>query len=248
MLLRENYLYFIPVALQAICALHCLRKGNQNKWLWIIVFLPLIGSLIYIYSEILTGREAQQVKSGLGSLFNPAGGIKQLEAKVKFADTFTNKVQLADAYLATGQTERAVDIYEGCLTGVFAENEHVLLQLIEAYGRLQAWPELITATRKIYTRPQFARSRQHMLYAQALDAAGDPAAAETEFKKMTARFSNFEQRYQYGQFLFRHQRGDEAARIYQSMVDEAAQLSPRERSAYRQWINQAKDSLRTLPA
>jgi hypothetical protein len=239
-----NYFYYITIGLQAICAVHCLRKGTQQKWIWLIIFLPIAGSLIYIFSQMFTRSTASQVQAGLGMLASTATRIKKLEDNVKFADTFSNKVQLADAYLASDQTEKAVDLYEGCLTGVFAENEHVLLQLIDAYSRLQEYPNVITAARKIYHLPQFARSRAHMLYAMALEATGDAAAAETEFKKMSARFSNFESRYQYGQFLLRHHREAEACSLYRSMVEEASQLSPRERSAYRKWFNLAKDSLK----
>lgn len=243
-----NYFYYITIGLQAICAIHCLRKGTQQKWLWLIIFLPIAGSLIYIFSEMFNRNATSQVQAGIGLLVSPGTRIKKLEDKVRFADTFSNKVQLADAYLANNQTEKAVTIYEGCLTGVFAENEHVLLQLIDAYSRLQEYPNVIAAARKIYQLPQFARSRAHLLYAMALDATGDSAGAEAEFKKMSARFSNFEARYQFGQFLLRNHRDEEALSIYRSMTEEASQLSPREKSAYRQWISLAKESLKAVKA
>ena len=66
MFFANSYLYYIPIALQAICVLHCIRKGNQGKWIWIIVFLPVIGSLIYLFSEVITGHEIDQVSSGVG--------------------------------------------------------------------------------------------------------------------------------------------------------------------------------------
>lgn len=244
----EPYFYYITIGLQAICVIHSLRKGNQNKWLWVIIFLPVIGSLIYIFSEMFSGNEVSQVQKGLGAFVNPGGRIKKLEEQLRFADTFTNKVQLADAYLATSQTEKAVTLYEKSLNGVFAENEYVLLQLIEAYSQLNDYPKVITAARKVYPLPQFLRSRQHLLYAMALEATGVEAAAEAEFKQMTARFSNFEARYQYGQFLLRHGRESEAFNLYHDMIDESRQLSPRERSANRQWVNLAKESLRVRKA
>src|SRR5882762_10969040 len=94
------YFYYITIGLQAICAIHCVRKGNQNKWLWLIIFLPVVGSLIYIFTEIFTGNDMANVQSGMGAVFNPSGKIKKLEDNLRFADTFANKVALADAYLA----------------------------------------------------------------------------------------------------------------------------------------------------
>src|SRR5690349_4434434 len=131
-----NYYFYIPVALQAICVIHCMRKGNQNKWIWIIVFLPGIGSLAYIFSEMITGREIDSVKSGVGSVFNPGGSIRKLEDQLRFSDTFHNRVALADGYLAAGHTEDAIALYEQSLTGVITENEHVLKQLIVAYSNV----------------------------------------------------------------------------------------------------------------
>lgn len=97
----SNY-YYIVIILQAICVIHCLRKGKEQRWIWLIIFLPLIGCLVYIFTEMFSGNEIQQVQSGFGNILNPAGKIKKLESQLKFSDTFKNRVTLADAYLATG--------------------------------------------------------------------------------------------------------------------------------------------------
>jgi hypothetical protein len=108
----NNNFYYITGALQLICVIHCIRKGNQQKWIWIIVFVPLVGGIAYIVTEMFTGREIQQVQSGIGSLINPSGSIRKLEENLRFSDTFNNRIALADAYLATGQTDKAVEFYE----------------------------------------------------------------------------------------------------------------------------------------
>ena len=40
--------YYLILALQAICVIHCLRKGKNSTWIVAIIFLPLIGSIAYI--------------------------------------------------------------------------------------------------------------------------------------------------------------------------------------------------------
>jgi hypothetical protein len=67
----NSYFYIITIVLQAICVLHCVRRGRQNTWIWLIVFLPLIGCLIYFFTEIITRREMQNVQTGVGAVFNP---------------------------------------------------------------------------------------------------------------------------------------------------------------------------------
>jgi hypothetical protein len=242
----NNYFYIITIVLQAVCVLHCVRRGRQNNWIWLIVFLPIIGCLIYFFTEIVTRREVQNVQTGVGAVFNPGGRIKRLEENIKVSDAFENKVALADAYLDAGQTNKAIELYEWSLDGNFEENEHVLNQLVIAYFQAKRFEEIIPIAKKIYKRPQFARSKAHILYAVALDYTGNYEMAEAEFKTMKARFSNFEARYQYGLFLIRANRKEEAGQLFMQMTDEASHLSPQERSYNRAWIAQAKDELRKI--
>jgi hypothetical protein len=157
-----------------------------------------------------------------------------------------NKVALADAYLGAGHTNRAIELYEWSLDGNFEENEYVLSQLIIAYFQAKRFEEIIPIAKKVYKRPQFARSKAHILYAVALDYAGNREMAESEFKTMKARFSNFEARYQYGLFLIRANRKEEARQLFAQMVDEAPHLSSQERSYNRSSIAQAKEELRKM--
>src|ERR1700712_3263914 len=113
MFLGGGSYYYLIVALQAYCAFHSYRRGTLNKWIYLIIFLPLIGGIIYIYSEILSNRRFNKPNIDVGAIINPSGKIKKLEDELRFTDTFANKVKLADAYLETGQIDRAVELYRG---------------------------------------------------------------------------------------------------------------------------------------
>jgi hypothetical protein len=246
MFFANSYYYYIPIALQAVCVIHCLRRGNQNRWIWVIVFLPVVGSLIYIFSEMITGREIDNVASGVGSVLNPGGSIRKLEEQLRFTDTFDNRVALADAYLAAGKTNEAIALYQQSLTGVFTENEYVIKQLIVAYAAIGRHADIIPLARKIYSSPQFAKSRVHILYAMALEQTGKSDLAEKEFQLMNGRFAYFEARYQYALFLQRAGRNEEAKQLLDNMVNEGGHLSSRERRANQVWINKAKDEVRKI--
>ncbi|MFT3823891.1 MAG: PLDc N-terminal domain-containing protein [Chitinophagaceae bacterium] len=240
----NNYFYYITIALQLICVLHCVRKGNQQKWIWIIVFIPIVGCIVYIVTEMFTGREMEQVQSGIGNLINPSGSIRKLEENLRFSDTFNNRMALADAYLASGNTDQAIALYEGSYTGAFTENEQLLKQLVIAYYIKQRYSDAIKMAQKMYNTPQFARSKVHILYAMSLDQAGNYEQAEKEFKLMNVRYSHFEARYQYGLFLQRAGRAQEAYELFANMVDEGAHLSSREKSASREWLAKAREAMR----
>ena len=240
------YFYYVSIVLQAICVIHCLRKGNQQKWIWLIVFLPFIGCIAYFFTEIVSANQVRGWQSGIGGLLGSVGRIGRLENNLRFADTFNNRVMLADAYLAVGRTEEAIELYRSSLTGAFTENEYVIKQLVSAYFEQQRYAEAIEMARKLYGRPQFARSKEHVLYARALAYTGDVTAAEQEFVKMKARFSYFEARYQYGLFLRGMGREKEARLVFEDITGEAYHLSSRERRDNHAWIAKAREELKKV--
>ena len=242
-----GYYYYVSIALQAICVIHCLRKGTEQKWIWLIIFLPLIGCIAYIFTEMIPRRNTGDWRVDLGSLLmSPAGRIRRLEENLSFANTVNNRVLLANAYLTVGRTEEAIELYQTSLTGAFTENEYAIGRLIEAYFMTQRYAELIALARKIYKSPQFARSRAHLLYARALDLSGDKEGAEIEFKKMKGRFADFEARYQYGLFLQRAGRDEEAQVLLEDIVKEAQHLSSRERRSNQTWIQKSREELKRV--
>jgi hypothetical protein len=238
--------YYIIIILNVICLWHCISKRNEQKWIWIILFLPLVGCIVYFFSEIVNKNNVGRVQSGVGALLNPTGRIRDLEEQLHFADTFNNRVALADAYLAAGQTEKAVALYEKSLTGTFAENEAVNMQLIYAYYQLGRYNDVVEKARKIYKLPQFLRSRAHTLYAVSLGYIGAADQAEQEFKQLNGRFANFEARYQYALLMYNNGRVHEAQQLLTDIVAEGRQLSSFERRTHGQWINEARAALRKL--
>lgn len=238
-----SYFYVISIALQLICVIHCIRKSNQQRWIYLIIFLPLIGCIAYFFTEIVNKQDFGNIQSGLGTMLNPTGRVKRLENNLRFSDTFNNRVMLADAYLGIGRVDEAIELYTSSLTGAFTENDYVFRQLISAYFAQQRYADLIPLARKLYQHPEFQRSRAHIQYACALAYTGDGQGAEQEFKRLKTRFSAFEARYQYGLFLQRAGRADEARQIFSDMTGEAPHLSARERRANRIWIVKAKEAM-----
>ncbi len=248
MFFSGGHIYYLTFALQAFCAYHSFSRGTLNRWVWIIIFLPVIGSLIYIYSEILNNRSFRKPNIDVAAVFNPGSKIKKLEDELRFTDTFTNRIKLADAYLDAGLIDEAIDLYTTSLTGAFSENEHVLAQLIIAYFEKGRYDEVIPIAQKIYKQPQFARSKAHILYARALENTGKTEQAENEFKAMKGRYSYFGPRYEYGLFLMRADRNEEAVTIFTDMLNEEQHLGSMEKRSNRIWFAKAKEELRKIGA
>jgi hypothetical protein len=246
MFFLNNKFYIITIVLQAICVIHCVRKGNQNNWIWLIVFLPFIGCLIYFFSEIITNREIRNVRSGVGEILQPSGSIRKLEENLRFSDSFNNRLALANAYLASGQSGKAITLYENSLTGAFAENEEVISHLISAYYLEKRYQDVVKIAGKICNRPQFPRSKAHILFAMSLAYSGNNEMAEKEFLGMKSRFSNFEARYYYALFLQKNNRNAEAGQVLSEIVEEIPQLGKVEKRYNHEWISLSKDMLKKM--
>jgi hypothetical protein len=214
-------------------------------------FIPAIGCLIYLYSEVLSNRNSvgtqfKKTTVNITDTLNPSGKIKKLEEELRFTNTFANKIKLADAYLSAGDTQKAIDLYKSSLTGAFDENEYVMAQLIVAYYEQERYDEVIPLAKKLYKLPQFARSQAHILYARSLENTGHPELAEAEFKLMKGRYAYFEARYQYGLFLERQDRIEDAYDLFTEMLDEENHLGPIEKKANRLWLSKVKEELRKI--
>ncbi len=235
--------YYLVAILQAVCVYHCVRKGNQKNWIWVIIFVPGIGCLIYLFSEVITKRDLNTVQSGISTIINPAGRIKDLERKLEFSNTFDNKVALADAYLANGMLQEAIDLYESCLVGVFDDNQYVVTQLIEAYYQSGRYEDVIKIAQKIMRFSEFSKSHAHILYALSLEQTGKTEQAEKELKAMRGTYSNFEGRFNYGQFLVRAGRSNEAKQLFTEILEEASYMNSAESRNNREWFRKTREEL-----
>jgi hypothetical protein len=213
-------------------------------WIWIIIFLPVVGSLAYIFMEMMNTRRFEG--SSFANIFASKPSIRRLEENLRFSDTFNNRVMLADGYFENNELSKAIELYNSSLTGAFEENEYVHTQLLKAFSATGQFEKVVSIGKKLYHLPTFPRSRAHMLYAMALDQLGRTAEAEKEFRMMQARFSFYEARYQFGLLLIRHDRREEAKQLYLSMLEESGHLSARERRSANLYFKLIREKLKEL--
>lgn len=235
--------YPIILILQAVCVFHCVRKGNQQNWIWLIVFLPAIGCLIYFFTEIVTKREVSAIQSNLDAVIRPVGRIKDLKRHLEFSHTFDNKVALADAYLESGMHTEAIGLYENALTDIFADNPYATMQLMKAYFQTERYEDVIRAAQRILKSQDFMKSHAHVLYALSHEHLGRIEQAEQELSSMKGRYSNFEGRFNYGQFLARNNRKNEAKTVFNEILNEASNMTRGESRNFRIWFKKTREEL-----
>jgi len=124
------------LALDIYCAVHCLKNCRTRSWLFIILFFPMVGSLVYFFVEIFPDLQARQRRSPLVRESSVRKGsakeIEHLKDELKLCNTVKNRELLADAYARQGRYADAIAEYEACLEGFHAKDTGLLYKYAEA--------------------------------------------------------------------------------------------------------------------
>ena len=238
--------YYLIIALQGFCVYHCYSHKNSYYWILAIIFLPVIGSILYLFMNAFKKRDIEKVQENLVTVINPSKKIKDLESKFKFSETFENQVALADAYLNEGMYAEAIHHYEGSLKDMFSNDFYALSKLSEAYYYASDFEKTILCAQKISANQGFRKSKASFLYALALEKTGDLSKAEEILRTFDAPYSNFMERLELARFLIRHNKLKEGKEVYQEMILESENMSKPNYRQNRNLIKKAKEETALL--
>ncbi|WP_394751195.1 hypothetical protein [Spongiimicrobium salis] len=238
--------YYLILALNGFCLYHCYINRKPYFWYFVIFFIPVLGSLAYLFTQVFGQRDIDKVQEGLVSVINPSKKITDLEKQLQFAETFENKVALADAYLEAEIFEKAIETYEAALKGTFQNDFYVLSRLEEAYYFSSRFDEAIACAEKIKDNPKFKKNKAVFLYGLALEKNHQITAAEEQLKKFDAPYSHYQERLVLGQFYMRNKRPEAAKEVLQEIVHESERMSKQNYRTHRVLIKKASEILATL--
>ena len=112
------FYYYLIIGFQAYCIFHAYKKRNDYFWYVVIFFLPLIGALIYFFSQIIQRKKITHFYNLIIDIIFPKKKIKDLHKKLANSNTFKNNVNLADAYFEKKKFNNAIIYYENALVKV----------------------------------------------------------------------------------------------------------------------------------
>jgi hypothetical protein len=241
-----NDSYYFIAAIQIICILHALKTGRQN-WLYLLIFLPLVGAIIYFVREILPDLTSGRSPVNLQGIILPGGRIKELERNLRISDTDANRLALAAEYARIGNYEKAIEITKSCLTGIYANDPGIMRDLATLYAHNEQYTESVTYFNKVLAvkNNKFDRPEDELAYAKALDGAGYTANAEEEYKKVIRVHHSAEAMYCYGMLLKKAGRTEEANKQFQLAVDQRELQPSHVRRAIAPWVSAARRELRS---
>ena len=117
---------------QIACAVHVVRTGRHYVWIYLVVFVPVVGMAVYFLAEILPelihSRPARLgAAARVEKTVNPGRRLRQAERRVHITPTAENKAALATEYLLAGRAAEAEALYREALAGVHAGDPGVAL-------------------------------------------------------------------------------------------------------------------------
>lgn len=239
-------MYYLIIALQVFCIYHLFKNRNNYYWVFAILFLPLIGSLVYLFSNVIRKNDVAKVQDELTTIINPTKKINDLIKQLQFADTFTNRVNLADAYVEIKDYKNAIIHYEESLKGNFQNDYYVIQQLITCNFYTKAFDKVIEYSNVISNNPDFVASKGQFFFGQALEQIGDLEKAEIELRKVDRRYSNYSERLVLAHFLIRNDKKHEAKQILEEILIEAQHMNKNNKRLYKTTIAEVRKTLNQL--
>src|SRR5215510_6180843 len=158
-----------------LCLIHAIKTGRTQPWLMVIVFLPLIGSLIYLFMElipdVMTTRQAHSVKRGIQNVTDPNHEYRARKREVEMVGSADAKRGLAEEYMRRGMYTDAADLFRSALSGMHTDDPVLLYGLARAkfaQGDVAGAQETLDTLQS--TNPGYVSNDAHLLYARALEA------------------------------------------------------------------------------
>lgn len=240
--------FALSILVQIFLIVHVIRTGRATFWVWIILFAPLIGSLVYLIVEVLPtllgSRSARKVGRKVKATIDPNRDVRATANALQIADTIENRIKFANALKDKGMLDEALDAFNQVLTGLYKYDPNLLLRKAEilfAKNDFQQTREVLDTL--IRENPDFKSPDGHLLYAKATEGSGDLDGAEKEYRVLSEYYAGPEPKCRLAILLKRKGQATEASKLFNEIMLAAKQHGAHYRNLHAEWLSLAKKEL-----
>ncbi len=223
-----NY-YPILLIVQAFCIYHAYKNRVEQKWYYIIFFIPLIGCAIYLYHHFYSKDRLKNASEAAKGVFNSNYEIQKLEKELEFSDSLLNKKKLAHKYVEVGRYEEAIKIYKSCLSGFNAGDVETKMRLLRAYYLDEQFELAVETGNAIQDTHEFKQSDERIAYAWSLYEMGQSDSALKILKSFNQKNTNYKQRLEYARLLLQLGEKEQCAALVEELLNEFKFMERHER-------------------
>ena len=240
--------FIISLIIQVALVVHIVKTGRNTLWVWVVIILPLAGSIAYFIVEVLPGmvgaRTKRKASRGLGNLFNPNQSFNKATKELAVSNTVEHRMHLAEQYLDKLEYQKAKDLYEKSLVGIHEDDPELTYGLARSEFGLKNYKHTKQLLDDLIKKnPNYKNQEAHLLYAQSNEQLGKLDQALEEYKVLADYYSGAEAKYCYAKLL--KQQGDSAtANALFKEIIEYSKLSTRHyRDLNKKWITLSKQEV-----
>lgn len=242
----------IHLAFAIFFAVHAVRTGRPNWWLFVLLSFPMLGSIVYFFSEYMGDmRHTRHGRKAIKAVTNIIDPHRELrEATIEFDRTPTayNRARLAQALLAKGEVQQAIDHYKVAASGPYAKDVSFLRGLGTAQLIGQHHADAVTTFETLFeAHPDQKTGQAALMHAEALAGAKRPEA-RAAFEAVIAADSTIEVQVKYGLYLL--ERGEKSAghTALENALKDVKRGNRHSRDMNHEWIDAAQMALKSLDA
>jgi hypothetical protein len=213
-------LYTPVLILQAYCLYHAYQNNNIQRWVWLIVFIPVVGCAIYLYHNFYNRSNIETIAEGVKHVVNSNYKLEQLERAHRLSDNITTKANLAGGYATYGRYDDAITLYRECLRGFMADDPTLKMRLLHVYFLKQDYEATIDLGYSLQSEKLFQSAEERIAFAWALHLAGKTSEAEAQFAAMDRPSSNHKHRLEYCKFLLANGQTDQLRKVLDTLMEE----------------------------
>jgi hypothetical protein len=209
-----------------------------------VFFIPVFGSLIYIITQVYNQNDVEKIQDEITTVLNPTKKLKDLEKKIDFVDTYTNRIELAETYFKNGDFPNAIENYEVTLEDTVQDDLYARQQLILCYTGLEDYAAVIAQAELIKNRSEFKGSKQQFCYGIALKESGQLAEAEVQLKQIDRPYSNYAERLELAKLYLETNRPSEGEDLLNEIYAESQNMTKTNKGLYRATIAEVEKLLK----
>ena len=166
--------YLIIVGLDLFCLMHCLKRCGKGTWVFVILGIPILGALLYLFVEVRPEWEqrSRRDRANANPLRHRPAEYNPRRSKQAKGDLHPH-LQTASDLMQQDQPDQAAAIYRTCLIDL-PQDPELLTCLAQAKFAQAHYAMAIDALNQVRAlsdyKPTFIRLLLAMSYAEAGEA------------------------------------------------------------------------------